>query len=128
MHILAPPRTHAKLVYCLTGRVLDVLVDLRVDSPTRNQFVSKPLSGSDSAAIYIPEGVAHGFYVLEGPAVLTYLVTAEHSPSLDVGVHWNSIGFDWPDCDPIVSQRDANLPFLGEFASPFSLDTASHAN
>jgi dTDP-4-dehydrorhamnose 3,5-epimerase len=67
----------------------------------------------------MPPGVAHGFYVREAPVVMIYHVTTEYVPGLDSGIAWNSFGAPWPDASPIVSARDASLPPLGDFKSPF---------
>src|SRR5262249_9067513 len=103
VHVQLPPASHAKLVHCLGGSVLDAAVDLRRGSPTFNQATSLPRSAGVRNAIYLPPGVAHGFYVREAPALLLYLVTAEHRPELDTGVRWDSIGIPWEDTQPVLS-------------------------
>jgi dTDP-4-dehydrorhamnose 3,5-epimerase len=119
IHTQAPPAAHAKLVHCLGGGVLDVAVDLRKGSPTFKRAISLSLTAQARNAVYLPPGIAHGFYVREAPAILLYLVTAEHRPDLDTGVRWNSIDIAWDDPQPVLSDRDRRLPSLAEFDSPF---------
>jgi dTDP-4-dehydrorhamnose 3,5-epimerase len=121
MHFQVPPRAHAKLVWCVAGRMLDVLLDLRRGSSTFGEHIVLELNESVPRGIYIPPGIAHGFYTLDEPGVLTYLVTSAHSAHHDRGIRWDSFGMTWPDAEPIVSKRDAALPGVNEFASPFGL-------
>lgn len=119
LHFQLPPSDGAKLVYCLKGEVLDVAVDLRVGSPTYGEHTTFELSARDASAVYIPRGVAHGFYVRQGPALLVYHVTSEYDARLDSGILWSSIDFEWPSLIPTCSERDAAFTNLQEFASPF---------
>jgi len=118
MHFQLPPSQHAKLVTCISGRVLDVVVDLRLDSSTYGCSASVELSSEHPSALYIPEGLAHGFLALE-ESILHYKTTSAHDPERDRGILWSSIGFPWPVSDPILSDRDALFPALAAFASPF---------
>jgi dTDP-4-dehydrorhamnose 3,5-epimerase len=117
MHFQLPPADHAKLVYCLSGAVLDIALDLRCDSPAFQQAESFLLDEESARAVYLPKGLAHGFYVLQGPALMMYHVTAEYDPALDAGLCWDSFDFQWLDPKPIVSERDRNLPAMhaGDF-------------
>jgi dTDP-4-dehydrorhamnose 3,5-epimerase len=119
LHFQSPPHHHWKLVYCLTGRIFDAIVDLRKRSPTYGLFETFMLSGDEPRAVLVPPGIAHGFLVVEGPAVVVYKVTAEHAPGHDAGIHWQSASIPWPESNPIVSPRDAALPRLTDFESPF---------
>lgn len=124
MHFQVPPTDHAKLVYCIAGRALDIVLDVRSGSPTYGRCASFEIDCS-GPSVYIPSGFAHGFCVLgEDPAILVYNVTTVHSPPHDTGVSWDSFGFDWPVDAPIVSERDAALPALPEFTSPFRWNEA----
>lgn len=120
LHFQVPPHDHEKLVYCISGRVLDAVVDLRRGSPTYGLHSIRELSSDKANALYIPRGLAHGFYVLSDLAVMVYLVSTVHAPAYDSGIHWTSTGIDWPDPSPIVSDRDQKLPALASFDSPFS--------
>ena len=119
MHFQKPPHDHAKLVYCLSGRVLDVVVDLRRAGGSYGACFSKELDGEQKTGLYIPTGFAHGFLTLSEEAVLLYNVGTVHSPDHDTGVRWDSIGFDWPIRAPITSDRDREFTTLDAFDSPF---------
>jgi len=110
MHFQTPPHHHAKIVYCPQGAILDVIVDMRKDSPTYGQYYAHELSAENHKAYYIPEGFAHGFKSLTDDAITYYLVSSEYSQPNDTGIHYDSIGFDWDIDKPIISQRD--LSFL----------------
>lgn len=123
MHLQRPPHQHAKLVYCSQGAVLDVLLDLREGSTTYGQSTSLQLGQAPDAdwldAVYVCEGVAHGFAALSDGATLHYKVTSLHHPAAEDGVRWDSFGFAWPrfGFEPIVSARDAALTRLRDFAA-----------
>ena len=119
MHFQLPPSDHAKLVYCTAGSIYDMTLDLRVGSPTFGQHEVYELSSSASNAVYLPRGIAHGFYVREAPAVMVYHVSSEHDPQRDTGIHWNSFGAAWPVVEPVISPRDDRFLSLADFESPF---------
>jgi dTDP-4-dehydrorhamnose 3,5-epimerase len=120
MHFQLPPADHAKAVFCLTGEVLDVVVDLRRGSPTFRMARSFTLSAENGRGLYLPTGCAHGFLSLSDTSGMYYKVTSVHSPEHDAGILWNSIGFDWGVDDPTLSERDKNHPALTDFDSPFA--------
>lgn len=119
MHVQLPPHDHAKVVYCTSGAICDMALDLRVGSPTYGKHEVYELSGLAHNALYLPRGIAHGFYVREGPAVMVYHVTSEHDPVHDTGVLWNSFQAPWPAANPVISLRDAGFETLARFRSPF---------
>ena len=119
MHLQLPPADHAKLVYCVTGKVMDVVLDVRKGSPTYGAHAMIELDASLYNGVYLSRGLAHGFSVLRAPAVMVYHVTSAHAAHLDVGVAWDSFGARWPIESPLISPRDATLPPLDEFNSPF---------
>ena len=119
LHFQLPPSDHAKLVYCTAGAIYDVTLDLRVGSPTYGQHEIYELSSNADNAVYLPRGIAHGFFVREAPAVMVYHVTSEHDPARDAGIHWNSFGAAWPVEQPVVSARDDGFLPLAAFESPF---------
>lgn len=119
MHFQVPPADHVKLVYCVSGSVWDIALDLRVGSPTYGECSVYTLSAEANNAVYLASGIAHGFVVLEGPADVMYHVTSEHDPANDRGILWNSFGAEWPVDAPIVSARDAAQVPFGEFVNPF---------
>ena len=119
LHFQMPPMDHVKLVYCVFGKVLDVVVDLRVGSSNYGDFENFHLSSEKANMIYIPKGLAHGFYVLSDIAIMIYKVTTVYSEKHDTGILWNSIGIPWPDKKPIISQRDSQFIRFADFKSPF---------
>lgn len=119
LHFMAPPFDQVKMVTCVSGRVLDAAVDLRRGSPTFGKYVVRELDDERCNILYMDKGIAHGFYVLSGDAILHYQVSTMHSPRHDCGIRWNSVGIPWPVAEPIVSNRDAALPAFDVFESPF---------
>ena len=118
MHFQTPPDHHNKLVYCTAGTILDVVVDIRTGSPTYGDHISLEISSGVGNMIYIPEGLAHGFYS-KTDATVVYNVSTIYSPDNDGGILWSSIGMDWPVTTPDLSDRDVTFPTLAEFNSPF---------
>lgn len=120
LHFQVPPADHAKLVYCTAGEVWDVAVDLRRGSPSYGRSWSLTLSAGAGNMLYLPAGLAHGFYTLSDTATLVYNVTSGYSPEHDCGIRWDSAGIDWPDRQPLLSERDQGFGALENFASPFA--------
>jgi dTDP-4-dehydrorhamnose 3,5-epimerase len=116
LHWQAEPLTEIKLVRCLAGRVLDVVVDIRRDSPTFGTWHSEELSSENMRALYIPAGFAHGFQCLEQSCELFYLMSEFYQPDLARGLRYDDpqVGIRWPLTVSNISQRDAALPGLHE--------------
>lgn len=119
MHFQQPQDDHEKLVFCVQGRVLDVVVDLRLASPTFGRHVAIELDAERGHGLYIPKGMAHGFLALTEGVLMTYKVTSVYAPESDAGIRWDSFGFDWGVDQPIVSARDRAHPTFADFDSPF---------
>lgn len=119
MHFQIAPKSTAKLVACLSGEIFDAVVDLRKKSATYLKTFTTRLSAGDGTMIFIPEGVAHGFYSFQDNSTILYLTSGVFSPEHDAGILWNTAGIDWPVTDPIISERDQKLVPLREFANPF---------
>jgi len=119
MHFQQPPHAHRKVVQCQHGKTLDVLLDLRSTSGTFGQSMSLELSYELANAIYIPEGIAHGFQCLSESSQVLYFTSLEHVPQSDCGIHWNSFGFDWPLPCTQISKRDQQHPSLSDYSTPF---------
>lgn len=119
MHFQMPPFENNKVVYCVDGEVHDVILDLRIGSPTYRKAVVISLSAQQGNFIYIPKGLAHGFYARSKIAILVYKVSSVYNPQNDSGILWNSFGHNWPTTKPIISKRDANFMSLDKFESPF---------
>ncbi|HET8986515.1 MAG TPA: dTDP-4-dehydrorhamnose 3,5-epimerase, partial [Trueperaceae bacterium] len=123
LHYQREPHAQGKLVSVVTGRILDVAVDLRRDSPTFGQHVTAVLDDDNMHQLWVPRGFGHGFLVLSEVADVSYKVDAYHSPTAEGGVRWDDadLGIDWgvaaalgDGVSPLVSPRDATLPPLGE--------------
>lgn len=115
MHFQHPPHAEMKLIRCLRGRVLDVAVDLRTNSPTFLQWHAEELTPVNARMMVIPEGFAHGFQVLDSESELLYLHTAFYTPSAEGGLRHDDprLGITWPQPVTDLSQRDANHPPIG---------------
>jgi dTDP-4-dehydrorhamnose 3,5-epimerase len=120
LHFQLPPHDHEKLVYCTAGSVLDAAVDLRKGSPAYGRYVLLKLSAETGTMLYLPRGLAHGFYVQSDSATMVYKVSSVYAQDHDAGILWDSVGIPWPDNHPNLSQRDAHFPALGSFSSPFT--------
>jgi dTDP-4-dehydrorhamnose 3,5-epimerase len=108
----------AKLVTVLRGRVWDVAVDLRRGSPAYGRWVAVELSAARHDQLFIPEGCAHGFCVLEAPAVVHYKCSAGYQAGDEIGIRWNDpdLAIPWPVAAPSLSPKDAALPPLAAIA------------
>ena len=119
MHFQTPPAAHQKLVCCVVGRVLDVLVDLRAGGGFGRTW-SVTLNAEEPTLLWIAPGIAHGFLSLTDQSCVHYTVDREHAPQNDAGVRWDSIDFDWPlPSAPSLSPRDLAHPRLDQFNTPF---------
>ncbi len=119
MHLQLPPAEQDKFLYCVYGSILDVALDLRAGS-AYGDYCTLEVSPTRGNGVYLAPGVAHGFYVLEAPAVVVYHTTSGHVPSLDAGIKWDSFGMNWPCRNPKISERDGLLPAFADFATPFT--------
>ena len=116
MHYQLPPFAQGKLVRVLEGRVWDVAVDIRPDSPTFRKWYGIELSAQDHRMFYIPPGFAHGFVTLSERAQFYYKCTAEYRKESEAGIRWDdpTIGIVWPLAEVTVSKRDRSLPLFSE--------------
>lgn len=123
MHFQKPPYSQAKLVRCVVGKVLDVAVDLRKDSPTYGKHVAVELSEENHLQFFIPKGFAHGFEVLSEVAVFQYKCDEYYHPESEGGIDAfdNNLEIEWQtkQDDAIVSEKDLHHPKLAEFNTPF---------
>ena len=119
LHFQRPPMDHVKLVYCVRGKVFDAVLDLRKDSPAYGKHAAVELSAEKANMLYLPRGVAHGFYTLTEDAVMMYKVTTVYSPEHDCGILWNSAGIPWPDSSPNISSRDSSFTNFNDFETFF---------
>jgi len=114
LHFQHRPKAQGKLVSVIKGSVWDVAVDIRPDSSTYMKWCSVELTEENKKMLYIPPGFAHGFAALSDDVHLVYKCTSEYDANCDAGIRWNDtdIGVDWPISEPIVSDKDRELPFL----------------
>lgn len=110
------PQGQAKLVQVLEGEIFDVAVDIRHGSPTFGQWVGVTLSSETHRQLFIPEGFAHGFCVLSPTALFMYKCSNLYAPQYEGGLRWNDpdLNIEWPVKQPLLSDRDRNLPLLKE--------------
>lgn len=120
MHFQTPPYAVDKLVTILSGTALDVIFDMRKNSPTYRQIATFTLNAEEHTFVFIPAGCAHGFLALEDHTALLYHVTQPYAPAFDSGIRFDSFGFQWPLSDePILSKRDLLMPPFEERSNPF---------
>lgn len=107
-------KPQGKLIQCLRGEILDVIVDIDNTSNTYGQFESIELSDENHRQVYIPPGYAHGFCVLSDIADISYKCTEVYDPQDEGGIAWDDpdVGIDWPLLDPKLSAKDLELPLL----------------
>lgn len=123
LHFQRPPFAQDKLVSVLSGRILDIAVDLRAGSPDFGRHVAVELSAEAGNQLYVPQGFAHGFCTLEPDTMVFYKVSAPYAPEHDSGLLWNDpdLAIDWPvdDSQAVLSDKDRALPRLQDFQTPF---------
>ena len=110
MHYTDSREPPSKLVYCINGSALDVVVDIDPQSPSFNRPYSITLSQNKNVALLITGRYAHGFLALEDDTIISYHVDSDYIPSMDCGILWSSIDFCWPVVSPILSLRDQRHP------------------
>lgn len=117
LHYQAHPHEEAKLVTCVQGRIWDVVVDLRPESPTFKAWHGMELDARIGAAIYVPEGFAHGFLTLAHESVVLYQISKAYNATAARGIRWDDpiIGIQWPSAPLAMSDRDrAYAPLAGQ--------------
>lgn len=123
LHFQKPPHAQSKLVRVVSGRVLDVAVDIRKGSPTFGRHVAVELTGDNHRQLFIPRGFAHGFAVLSPEVVFQYKCDNYYAPQSEGAIAWNDpqLGIDWqiPQNDTILSDKDRHHPALGAAEIPF---------
>lgn len=115
MHLQVDDFACEKIVSVIQGKVLDVILDIRKVSKTYGKVFEIELNDDKPKAIYIPVGCAHGYKVLEDNTMTMYMATEVNVPKCDIGIRWNSFGYDWKIEKPIISDKDLNLPLFTSF-------------
>ncbi|MBO9436758.1 dTDP-4-dehydrorhamnose 3,5-epimerase [Ruegeria sp. R13_0] len=128
LHFQAPPRAQTKLVRCGRGRLFDVAVDIRKDSPTFGRWIAEELSSENGRMMLVPAGFAHGFMTLEPDTEIIYKCSDIYAPETEGAIRWDDpdIGINWPldMATPQLSDKDKKAPFLRDMATPFTIEGA----
>ncbi|MBR5807647.1 MAG: dTDP-4-dehydrorhamnose 3,5-epimerase [Alistipes sp.] len=118
LHFQLPPHAQSKLVRVVEGRVLDIAVDIRKNSPTFGKHIAVELSAENHRQIFIPRGFAHGYSVLSETAVLEYKCDNYYAPESEGAIRWDdaALEIDWmiPSKDVVLSEKDSKSPLLAE--------------
>lgn len=139
LHFQKEPFGQGKLIRCIRGKIFDVAIDIRENSPTFKKWVSIKLSEENKLMLWIPAGFAHGFLTLSDEAEIIYKVTDnEYAPEYEATIKWDDpeIGINWPlEGEPILSEKDRTAPFLREILSDGvsgsvggGISSANHSN
>ena len=119
MHFQSPPYDHIKLVFVTNGSILDVVLDIRKNSPTFGEYFNIELKANDGKILVIPKGMAHGFKSLEDNTIVHYMQSSCYNKDYDEGIRYDSFGFNWNCKNPILSERDLNFKKFSDYKSPF---------
>lgn len=121
LHFQTSPYEQGKLVRVIKGKVLDVAVDIRKESPTYGQHFSIELSGDNHTQFWIPPGFAHGFRALEEGTIFCYKCTNAYDKGSEGGIRWDDkdLNINWGNEQALVSSKDEELPLFSSFSSPF---------
>ena len=121
LHFQNPPFAQGKLVRVIKGKVIDVAVDIRKDSPTYGEHVSVELSGENNRMFWVPPGFAHGFSSLEEGTIFSYKCTNYYSKESEGSIAWNDpeLNIDWEVENPIISGKDQESPLLIDLKTQF---------
>lgn len=114
MHFQVSPHPETKLVRCVKGAIVDIIVDMRPDSPTRFQHVSVELTAENRRAFFVPPYFAHGYQTLAGGAEVVYQVSGAYTPSAERGLRYDdpTLALPWPRPATVVSEKDRSWPLL----------------
>jgi dTDP-4-dehydrorhamnose 3,5-epimerase len=112
LHYQAKPHEEAKTVWCTTGAIFDVLVDLRPDEPTFGMWISIELNADDVTTVHIPRGIAHGYQTIKDDTIVSYLLTGMYEPGSARTIRWSdeTLAIDWPLQVSEVSAQDDGAP------------------
>ena len=124
LHFQAPPYAQGKLVSCLLGKILDVVVDIRKSSKTYGHHVSVVLNSETGNQLFVPKGFAHGYLTLTPDCHVQYKVNAYYNKDSERGLFWNDpqLGINWQSesINPILSDKDTNWPVLDDLPTYFN--------
>ena len=122
LHYQLPPFEETKLVRCIKGKILDVFVDLRLNSDTFGQWESIELSEENKTMIFIPRGFAHGFCTLTEVSEVLYKVDNSYNPEAEIGLLWNdpNLKINWPVQTPLLSEKDKKNILFTDFLQKYN--------
>jgi dTDP-4-dehydrorhamnose 3,5-epimerase len=114
LHYQKQPFAEEKIVRCVKGSIWDVIVDLRIDSNTYNEWMAIELNDNNKKALYIPKGIAHGFQTLSNNVEVMYMHSQFYNAEYESGINYldKTLNINWPTKITLISQRDLNLPYL----------------
>ncbi len=119
LHFQNPPYGQAKLIFCMKGKVMDVVLDIRKGSPSYGMYELFELSEENKHILYVPEGFAHGYISLQDETILMYKMSSLYMPAYESGIKWDSLGIPWMIKKPIISERDKSFISFKDFNSNF---------
>jgi dTDP-4-dehydrorhamnose 3,5-epimerase len=123
LHFQTPPHAQGKLIRVLRGRIYDVIVDIRTQSPSFGQWAGIELDAKTGTQLFVPAGFAHGFMTLEADTEVLYKVDAFYNPQAEGGLRWDdpALGIDWPvpPSGVVINARDAAFPVLADLPRHF---------
>lgn len=119
LHFQTPPFAQDKLVRVISGRVLDVVVDIRKNSTTYGEFETFELRSDLKNMLLVPKGFAHGFATLEDDTLFVYKCSNIYNKESEGGLKWDSLSIDWKLTNPLISEKDLILPNFENFNTPF---------
>ena len=129
LHFQKDPKCQAKIVEVISGKAIDIVVDIREGSPTYGQSTSVLLTPDNNKQLFVPRGFAHGFISLEDNTIFQYLIDNDYAPDMEGGIYWNDpeLGIDWEGMfkeygidNPLTSDKDAKHPVLSKSPKYFS--------
>jgi len=118
-HFQRPPFCQAKTIFCISGSIMDAVIDLRRGSESYGQTAMFTLNHIKRNILYIPKGVANCYMIQENNTVIAYNLTSKYMPEYDSGIRWDSVGIKFGDVKPIITEKDSQLPSFKDFESPF---------
>ena len=118
-HFQFPPYQQARLIHCVKGEILDVIIDIRKKSKFYGKIYSYHLSHKKPQVLYIPNSFAHAFLCLTNECLVNYNLDNKYSHKFESGIFWNSVKFNWPIKKPIISKRDNSFVNFEDFKTPF---------
>jgi dTDP-4-dehydrorhamnose 3,5-epimerase len=112
MHYQVEPAREVKIIRCIAGKIFDAIIDLRPESSSYCRWFGVELSARNRRALYVPEGLAHGYLTLSDDSEIHYMVSEFYSPGLERGIRWDdpAFGIEWPMSPRVISEKDASHP------------------